>query len=73
MSDIRKWLEDLGLCQYADAFEENRIDEGIVEEFYDVVALPQVMRPMALGFKTDEIRRFLTMGEQVAEGNAAEP
>ncbi|MEM7268617.1 MAG: TIGR03032 family protein [Pseudomonadota bacterium] len=30
--------------------------EGLVEELYDVVALPGVIRPMALGFKTDEIR-----------------
>ena len=25
MSDIRQWLEELGLGQYADAFEENAI------------------------------------------------
>ena len=30
--------------------------EGIVEELYDVVVLPGVIRPKALGFKTDEIR-----------------
>ena len=35
--------------------------EGIVEELYDVVALPQVRRPMALGFVTDEIRRVLSI------------
>ncbi len=35
--------------------------EGVVEELYDVVALPQVRRPMALGFKTDEIRRVLSV------------
>ncbi|PSJ16716.1 TIGR03032 family protein [Nitrosomonas supralitoralis] len=35
--------------------------EGVVEELYDVVALPQVRRPMALGFKTDEIRRVLSI------------
>lgn len=35
--------------------------EGIVDELYDVVALPQVRRPMALGFKTDEIRRVLSI------------
>jgi uncharacterized protein (TIGR03032 family) len=33
--------------------------EGVVEELYDVVTLPHVQRPMALGFKTDEIRRVL--------------
>ncbi len=37
--------------------------EGIVEELYDVVALPGVRRPMALGFKTDEIRRTLNVGD----------
>ena len=30
--------------------------EGVVEELYDVVALPGVIRPMALGFRSDEIR-----------------
>lgn len=37
--------------------------EGVVEELYDVVALPGVRRPMALGFKTDEIRRVLSIEE----------
>ncbi len=37
--------------------------EGMVRELYDVVALPAVVRPMAFGFKTDEIQRILTMGE----------
>src|SRR5262249_872197 len=36
---------------------------GVVSELYDVVALPGVVRPMALGFKTDEIQRLLTVGE----------
>ena len=35
--------------------------EGIVHELYDVVALPNTKRPMALGLKTDEIRRLLTI------------
>jgi len=38
--------------------------EGIVEELYDVVVLPGVRRPMALGFKTDEIRRTLLVGDE---------
>jgi uncharacterized protein (TIGR03032 family) len=33
--------------------------EGVVSELYDIVAIPGVRRPMALGFKTDEIRRML--------------
>jgi uncharacterized protein (TIGR03032 family) len=35
--------------------------EGLVTELYDTVALPGVVRPMALGFKTDEINRLVTM------------
>ena len=42
----------------------HRLDiEGICSELYDVVVLPGVVRPMALGFKTDEIRRTLSVGE----------
>ena len=35
MSDIRQWLEELGLGQYADAFEENRIDLDILPHLTD--------------------------------------
>jgi len=37
--------------------------EGIVKELYDVTVLEGVRRPMAIGFKTDEIRRMLSMEE----------
>jgi len=37
--------------------------EGIVRELYDVAVLPGVARPSALGFKTDEIRRTITIEE----------
>jgi uncharacterized protein (TIGR03032 family) len=37
--------------------------EGVVEELYDVAVLPGAVRPMALGFKTDEIRRTITVDE----------
>ena len=36
--------------------------EGIVEELYDVLVIPGVRRAMAIGFKTDEIRRVITVG-----------
>jgi len=36
--------------------------EGVVVELYDVVTLPGVRRPTALGFKTDEIRRVISVG-----------
>jgi uncharacterized protein (TIGR03032 family) len=35
--------------------------EGLVAELYDVVVLPNVTRPMLLGFKSDEIRRTLSV------------
>ena len=35
--------------------------EGVVDELYDVITLPHARRPMALGFKTDEIRRVLSI------------
>ena len=44
-----------------DAVHWLRID-GVVEELYDVTALPGVRRPSALGFKTDEIRRVIRVG-----------
>jgi uncharacterized protein (TIGR03032 family) len=37
--------------------------EGVVGELYDVVVLPGVRRPMALGFKTDEIQRTFSVDE----------
>jgi hypothetical protein len=43
--------------------------EGMVNELYDVAVLPGVVRPGALGFKTDEIQRLLTIG---SDGAAAE-
>lgn len=36
--------------------------EGVVSELYDVVVLPGVRRPTALGFKSDEIRRVISIG-----------
>jgi hypothetical protein len=38
---------------------------GVVEELYDVAVLPGVRRPLAIGLKTDEIRRIVTVGEPV--------
>jgi hypothetical protein len=33
-------------------------------ELYDVVVLPGVSRPMALGFKTDEIQRMIAVEDE---------
>jgi uncharacterized protein (TIGR03032 family) len=38
--------------------------EGMVSELYDVAVLPDVRRPMAFGFKTDEIQRIVAIGAE---------
>ena len=35
MSEIRKWLEGIGLGQYADAFEANDIDMDLLRQIDD--------------------------------------
>ena len=37
--------------------------DGMVSELYDVVALPDIARPMALGLKTTEIERMVQIDE----------
>ena len=37
MSEIRKWLEAIGLAQYADAFEANDIDMDLLRQIDDPV------------------------------------
>ena len=36
---------------------------GIVRELYDVAALPGIRRPSAIGFKTDEVNRIISIDE----------
>jgi uncharacterized protein (TIGR03032 family) len=38
--------------------------EGMVRELYDVAVLPGVVRPMALGFKSDEIQRMIAVDDE---------
>ena len=37
--------------------------EGLVSELYDVVVLPETVRPMIIGFQGEEIRRVITVGD----------
>ncbi len=37
---------------------------SVISELYDVQVLPGTCRPMALGFKTDEIQRFVTIEQE---------
>jgi uncharacterized protein (TIGR03032 family) len=63
-ADARAGLQVIDLNS-GDAVHWLRI-EGMIEEMYDVVALPNVRCPMALGFKSDEIRRVITIGDRQA-------
>lgn len=47
-----------------DCVEWMRFD-GQVEELYDVAVLPGARKPMAIGFKTDEIERLWSVGPDV--------
>ena len=38
--------------------------EGVVQELYDIVTIPGVRRPAAVGFRSDEIRRVISIGNQ---------
>ena len=40
--------------------------EGVVRELYDVAFLPGVRQPSAIGFKTDEITRLISIDESLA-------
>ena len=37
--------------------------EGVVRELYDVVVLPGIRRPSAIGFRTDEVNRVISIEE----------
>jgi hypothetical protein len=41
---------------------------GVVTELYDVVALPGAGRPMALGFRNDEVQRMISVGSWTTAG-----
>ena len=36
---------------------------GVVQELYDVCVLPKLRRPMAIGFRNDEVHRIITIGD----------
>ena len=37
--------------------------DGAIQELYDVAVLPGARRPMAIGLRSDEIRRVITIGD----------
>jgi len=47
--------------------------EGVIGELYDVQTLANVRRPMALGFKTDEICRAITIDPNSVDSTVSSP
>ena len=47
--------------------------EGVVSELYDVITLPGVRNPMLLGFVTDEIRRVISLEDDLEPAGQAKP
>lgn len=46
-----------------DTAEWLRFEGGLVQELYDVAVLPRVVRPKALGFKTEATQRHVIVSE----------
>ena len=59
MSAIRRWLEDLGLGQYADAFEANDIDAGLLPRLND-----QVLKDIGVASAGHRLRIFSAIEER---------
>src|SRR5215472_5404250 len=51
MSEIRKWLEAIGLSQYADAFEANAIDMELLKQVDD-----QILKDIGVSAAGDRLR-----------------
>lgn len=47
--------------------------EGVVRELYDVAALPGLRRPSAIGFRTDEVKRLISIEPQAASRTMLRP
>jgi SAM domain (Sterile alpha motif) len=51
MSEIRKWLEGIGLGQYGDAFEANKIDMDLLGQVDD-----QILKDIGVSAAGDRLR-----------------
>jgi hypothetical protein len=43
MSEVRNWLEAIGLAQYADAFEANEIEMDLLGQLDDQILEPALV------------------------------
>jgi hypothetical protein len=51
MSEVRKWLESIGLSQYGDAFEANKIDVDLLGQVDD-----QILKDIGVSAAGDRLR-----------------
>ena len=51
MSEVRRWLEAIGLAQYADAFEANEIDMDLLGHVDDQILKDIVCQLRAIGYE----------------------
>ena len=70
MSDVRQWLQSLGLGQYAEAFEENAVDEEVLADLTDE-DLEKI--GVKLGHRKKLLRAIAERGETPLDAPAAQP
>ena len=67
MSNIRQWLEELGLGQYAEAFEENEIGVGLLPRLND-----QALKELGISVMGHRIRVLDAIAAQSNEDEEPE-
>ena len=70
MSDIRQWLEELGLGQYTDAFEQNEIARDILPDVTD-----QTLKDIGVavaGHRIRLLKAIAALSETTGGGDVAE-
>ena len=71
MSEVRKWLETVGLAQYANAFEANDIDIDLLSEVDN-----QLLKDIGVSSAGHRLRirnAIAKLGAQVQSGSADVP
>ena len=71
MSEVRKWLETVGLAQYANAFEANDIDIDLLSQVDD-----QLLKDIGVSSAGHRLRirnAIAKLGAQVQSGSADVP
>ena len=68
MSDIRQWLEDLGLGRYADAFAENDIEPDLLPHLTE-----ETLEKVGVASAGHRLRLLKAVAEGTPSAQAADP